>query len=59
MIVENGKAVRRPIETGLDDGKHVEILSGLQPDDNVVSTNPASLQEGQSVQLSQPQPKAP
>jgi RND family efflux transporter MFP subunit len=59
MIVENGNAVRRPIETGLDDGKHVEILSGLQPDDNVVSTNPASLQEGQSVQLSQPQPKSP
>ncbi len=49
MIVVDGKAVRRPVRLGLDDGTQVEIISGLQGDEAVVRASAASLEEGQAV----------
>jgi len=37
FVVEKGKAALRPVTTGLADETHVEILSGLQPGERVVS----------------------
>ncbi|MBX6313040.1 MAG: efflux RND transporter periplasmic adaptor subunit [Isosphaeraceae bacterium] len=35
-VVRNGKLHKTPVQYGKDDGVHVEILSGLKPDDQVV-----------------------
>jgi HlyD family secretion protein len=48
-IVVDGKAARRTIKLGLDDGARVEIVSGLHADEAVVKAYAASLEEGQAV----------
>lgn len=37
FVVENGIARARPVETGLSDERRVEILSGLGPDERVIT----------------------
>jgi HlyD family secretion protein len=37
FVVSEGKAVQRPVEIGIADATHVEILSGLQPGERVVT----------------------
>ena len=49
VIVVGGKADRRPVKLGLDDGTRVEIVSGLEGDEAVVTTSAASLEKGQAV----------
>lgn len=49
ICVEDGKAARRTVKTGLSDGKAVEIVSGLAGDEIVVEKNVGSLADGQSV----------
>ncbi len=36
FVVENGVAHARPVETGLSDERRIEILSGLEPDDQII-----------------------
>lgn len=36
FIVEEGKAVRREVETGISDNSHIQILSGLEAGEEVV-----------------------
>jgi len=37
FVVKNGKAVLTPVKTGISDFQHIEILSGLQKGEQVVS----------------------
>ena len=60
VVVAGGKANRRPIATGLDDGTNVEVLSGLSGGESVVKANAGSLADGQAVEIVEPaDPAAP
>jgi HlyD family secretion protein len=50
FIVANGKAARRPIVTGLGDGKLTEVVSGLDGRESVVKAGASSLVDGQPVE---------
>ena len=52
FVVDQGKAKRVPITTGLDDGVWVEVTNGLTGDEDVVVVGKAGLTNGQSVQAS-------
>jgi RND family efflux transporter MFP subunit len=55
VAIVNGKAVRRPIRVGLSDGTWTEVVSGLEENEAVIKANAASLGDGQSVELIQPE----
>jgi HlyD family secretion protein len=48
-VVRNGKAHQVPVKIGSDDGVDVEILAGLQPDDEVIVSHGGTITEGQPV----------
>ena len=50
MVVEDGKAARRVIETGLRVGPDIEIVGGLSDTSEVVTLRPEALSDGQLVQ---------
>jgi RND family efflux transporter MFP subunit len=54
VVVADGKAARRPVVLGLNDGTRAEVVSGLSGDESVVKANAASLADGQAVQIIQP-----
>ena len=51
VVVADGKAARKPIETGLSDGTRAEVTSGLEGTELVVKANAASLSAGQAVKV--------
>ena len=55
-VVSNGAVVRRVVETGIESGGRVEILSGLQDDDLVVVVGHSSLRDGSKVLASNQEP---
>jgi len=59
IVVADGKAVRKPIETGLSDGTRTEVLSGLEGVEAVVKANAASLIDGQPVKAIEPEGPPP
>lgn len=59
VVVADGKAVRKPIETGLSDGTRTEVLSGLEGVEAVVKANAASLIDGQPVKAIEPEGPLP
>jgi HlyD family secretion protein len=54
VVVADGKAARRPVVVGLNDGTRAEVVSGLSGDEPVVKANAASLADGQPVQVIEP-----
>jgi RND family efflux transporter MFP subunit len=48
-LVVEGKAHRQSVTTGLNDGKKVEILSGLSGTEEVINSGKNALREGQPV----------
>ncbi len=52
IVIVAGRAVRKPIETGLSDDLRTEVISGLDGGEAVVKANGASLIEGQAVKVS-------
>jgi RND family efflux transporter MFP subunit len=48
ILVQDGKAVEKPIQTGRRTGEWIEVLSGVNVGDEVV-INPGNLQSGQPV----------
>ncbi len=54
VVVDDGKAARRPIVLGLNDGTRAEVVTGLSGNESVVKANAASLAEGQAVQIIEP-----
>jgi membrane fusion protein (multidrug efflux system) len=52
FVVEQGKAKTVPVETGLTDGKWIEITNGLQGHEDVVVVGKRALLEGSAVHVS-------
>jgi RND family efflux transporter MFP subunit len=50
-VVKNSKAHRTAVEIGQDDGKSVEVLSGLSLEDQVIRQIPAELADGAPVEI--------
>ncbi len=55
VAVTDGRAIRKPVVVGLDDGARAEILSGLQGTEAIVKVNASSLADGQSVAVIEPE----
>lgn len=51
FTVENGVAVRRDVETGQRTGSRVEILGGLNPGDEIITSGIQSVRDGQDVDV--------
>jgi len=49
FVVQSGKAVRRFVDAGVDDGERVEIRSGLAANESVVVLGNYELQDGMAV----------
>jgi RND family efflux transporter MFP subunit len=58
-IVENGKAKLVPVMPGRDFGDSIEIISGLQGNESVISSPPDSIVPGEAVQIAAPQATPP
>ena len=54
-IVENGKAKLIPITIGQDDGRVIQVVSGLSKDSDVIQNPPDSILDGEAVHIVQPQ----
>jgi hypothetical protein len=52
-IVKNGKVVLSAVTPGHDFGNEIEIVSGLQSDDQVILNPPDSIVSGQEAQIVQ------
>jgi RND family efflux transporter MFP subunit len=52
FVVEEGKARKVPIRTGIDDGVWVEVLEGLTGEEQVVVVGKSGLTDGQAVMAS-------
>lgn len=58
-IVQNGDTARLiPVTIGRDDGRVVEVVSGLQPQDEVIQDPPDSLIDGEKVHIVKPRRQA-
>jgi len=51
FVVENGRASLRIVRTGARRGDGVEILAGVHPGEQVITTVPADLRDGQPVEI--------
>ncbi len=51
LVVSDGRARLRIVQTGRSDGGQVEILSGVEPGEVVVANPAAALRDGQSVEV--------
>jgi HlyD family secretion protein len=54
MVVADGRAKRKGIKVGINEGKRTEVVSGLDGGEQVVEANAASLVDGQPVARSEP-----
>ena len=57
-VVQDGKAREVSVRVGMDDGIRAEILSGLQPDAEIIERHGPGLADGVSVQIVQQLPEA-
>lgn len=57
-VVDGNKAKLVPITIGHDDGNVVEVVNGLNPDDEVIQSPPDSLIDGETVQVVSQQQKS-
>jgi len=53
-IVQGDKAKLVPITIGRDDGRTVEVVTGLNPSDQVIVSPPDSLIDGETVRIVEP-----
>jgi HlyD family secretion protein len=51
MVVDAGVAHQRTVETGIEDSGLVQILSGLKPGEQVVSTGAYAMDDGTKVKV--------
>jgi RND family efflux transporter MFP subunit len=51
FVVKDGKAERRPVETGLTSRGQVEVLSGLEPGEVVVTVGNNAVRDGAEVRV--------
>jgi RND family efflux transporter MFP subunit len=53
MIVVDGVARKTRVQTGFNDGSYLEIVSGLKPEQRPILVGKQSLNDGQSVTVSE------
>jgi RND family efflux transporter MFP subunit len=58
VVLDGNKAKLIPITIGQDDGNVVQVIEGLQPDDEVIQSPPDSLIDGETVRVVRPQQQA-
>jgi membrane fusion protein (multidrug efflux system) len=51
FVLEDGKAVRRPVETGIEDGNRIQIITGIRPGEKVIVAGNEKLKDGTAVRL--------
>jgi len=51
FLIEDGKAVQRPVTTGLTDGGNIEVTTGLGDGDSVVVVGQTGLKTGNAVRV--------
>ncbi|MBF0227269.1 MAG: efflux RND transporter periplasmic adaptor subunit [Desulfobacterales bacterium] len=51
FLVEDGKAVRRKIETGIEQNNRVQVVKGIKPGDKVVTEGNEKLKDGEEIQV--------
>jgi RND family efflux transporter MFP subunit len=51
VLIEGSRARRREVRVGLNDGRRMEIVSGLSEGDAMVGSNPGALEDGQPVEI--------
>ena len=51
--VENGKAKRVEVKTGLDDGIHIEVISGLNGNEPIIISGRSAVKDGALVKVAQ------
>jgi hypothetical protein len=54
FIPEDGKARKKSIQTGFDDGKNIEILGGLEEGQTVLVPGSTPLTDGQLIKVAAP-----
>lgn len=54
MVVEDGKAVRRKLDTGLEVNGRVQVLAGLKAGDKLIVAGQEKLKDGTAVKVMQP-----
>lgn len=52
-VVEEGKAVKRNIRTGLEDAQYIEVFSGINESDSVIYVGQRIVEEGGQVEISE------
>ena len=57
FVVDQGKAQRQVVEVGIEQDKTVQVLSGLEPGQQVVVAGQAALRDGQPVRVPGRQPQ--
>ena len=57
-VISDGKALRKEVTTGINDGIRTEVLSGLKSGDEFIMAGKYSLQEGMSITLAGPNQKS-
>ena len=50
IVVQNGKALEKPVTTGRRNGEWTEIVAGINVGDQVI-VDPGNLQSGQAVEV--------
>jgi len=51
FVLEDGKAVQRPVETGIEAANRVQVVAGLQPGDKVIVAGNERLKNGDAVRI--------
>ncbi len=51
FVAADGTAVKRAVSLGIEDGDRVEVLSGVEPGDAVVTAGQGGLDDGQTIQV--------
>ncbi|HWQ29349.1 MAG TPA: efflux RND transporter periplasmic adaptor subunit, partial [Negativicutes bacterium] len=52
FVVENNKAVKRYLQTGLETDFEIQVIDGLKAGDSYIKSPPATLKEGDPVKQS-------
>jgi membrane fusion protein (multidrug efflux system) len=53
FVVEDGKAVARSVETGIEEDNLIQIVSGVQPDEKIIIAGHEKLKNGTAVNLAE------
>jgi membrane fusion protein (multidrug efflux system) len=53
FVVEDGKAMARPVATGIEEGNRIQIVSGVRPGDKVIIAGNEKLKDGFAVTVAE------